>query len=138
MTICGEDNGSAMGAGDGTRMFEFEVKGNYKDGALRLVSITPDKHMNFVVMPDKFQNTIVTLSAEAAKEVRDALIRAYPLTSEPHEYRVEDMGDKRLIGAPRYAVRQRRMVEKDVTVATSYDALDAKKIAQALNEAEGL
>lgn len=123
-----------------SKFFEFETKGMCEDGKLRLVSIAPDQHMNFVVMPDAVQYLSISLKPDEAREVRDALIRAYPLPSEPHEYLVEDRGDNYSLGSsyPRYAVRQRRMVENDVVVATSHDATDAKKIAQALNEAEGL
>ena len=115
-------------------MFDFEVRGHH-DSKLRLASITPDKHMNFIILPDTFEALNVSLSAEEAKKVRDALIRAYPIEPakpEPGEYTAgTDYNGKWYVYQNEPAYHQ-KVVARDLTQD------NAKKIAQALNEAEGL
>jgi hypothetical protein len=117
--------------------FDFEVTTTYpkEAGKVRLATIDASRHMNFIILPNLEESRVVTMSAGDAKKVRDALIRAYPIEPakpEPSEYKTasDDHGY--------WYVYQDAPVLSEKVVARLLTQDNAKKIAKALNEAEGL
>jgi hypothetical protein len=117
--------------------FDFEVTTTYpkEAGKVRLATIDASRHMNFIILPNLEESRVVTMSADDAKKVRDALIRAYPIEPakpEPSEYKATARYDGK------WYVYQEVAISSEKTIARELTEANAKKIAQALNEAEGL
>jgi hypothetical protein len=113
--------------------FERDFESAYENGGFRLVTVDTDGHMNFVVTHDRFGPNGVTLTPEQVKEVRDTLNELYPPEPEKYPYEVSE---RRYDGY--YPIVQKQPTTYEKKIAVAKDEVNAKKIAQALNEAEGL
>lgn len=109
-----------------------EVRTQKEKEKIRLITIDRNTHLNLVVLTDSgLINAVVSLSPEQAKELRNALIEAYPLQPEPSEYKVRASDNYFVVYRKEPTFAERVIAEVSLEEA-------AKKIAQALNEAEGL
>lgn len=119
--------------------FYEKIIKSVKTGFIKLVSTDPKTHMNFIVgsdLEDGWDKRAVTLTVERALQVRDALNEAYPppkAEPEASDYSVRPSCGEWLVS--RIVPVQSERTE-NVARCGSEDV--AKKIAQALNEAEGL
>jgi hypothetical protein len=127
--------------------YEKEIKGAYDGSTVRLVSMDTAAHLNVLVKHEgKYADNLgLTLSTEGAKELRDALTALYP--PEPEKYPYEVRKRAMIKYAPGncadglsydWVVFQKEPTTTDKVVATTGTEEQAKRIAQALNEAEGL
>lgn len=117
--------------------FYENVIRSVKTGFIKLVSTDTKTHMNFIVGGDEddWNKSAVTLTVDRVLKVRDALNEAYPPAKaepEPSEYKVAVTA-----GNCFYVYREEPSTFRR-PLATNLTEANAKKIAQALNEAEGL